>query len=211
MFVGEAEFIEEELDYLLDGDDDGAWASAIIEPGFGNPKRLSFAPYTSGNLVHQAYHIKKWQNATGLQVKDLTRIAEFGGGYGASVYIARQLGFTGEYWLFDLPEVSLLQQYYLSNVDVRGVLYSSLQNGGFWMPDSNIDLLIACWSLSEAPVSVRDEFLSDVNSFYYLFAFQDTWHEINNNSYFKSYCNKRSDLTWVEGEACRGAKYLFGK
>src|SRR5262245_14596703 len=56
------------------------------------------------NLTHQAYHILRWQEATGQRIADMRSIYEFGGGYGAMALVCNRLGFTGQYYIYDLPE-----------------------------------------------------------------------------------------------------------
>src|SRR3712207_7978939 len=39
-------------------------------------------PESSGNLLHHAYHVCRFEEATGLRAEQLELVVEFGGGYG---------------------------------------------------------------------------------------------------------------------------------
>lgn len=41
------------------------------------------ARFTSANRVHQAYHLYRFEQTTGLRIDDFGQIVEVGGGYGA--------------------------------------------------------------------------------------------------------------------------------
>lgn len=131
------------------------YLGAIAEPGVGTPER--YDGWTSGNLIHQAYHLMQWEQATGKHVEELDSIVEIGGGYGALALICARLGFCGRYVIADLPELELLQRYYLSNCGVEGV---------GWIPvhelDEGCNLLIALYSITEMEVDDRWGILNNV-------------------------------------------------
>lgn len=162
MFVGEAPYIVNE--YLSLCDEWPECLPAIAEGVTGNPKRLSFAPETSGNMVHQAYHLLQLRR-TGLDINSMRSIVEFGGGYGAMARLCRKLGYRGKYYIHDLPEFSYLQQYYLE------------QEGIDFIPGfcENADLLIACYSLSEVSEDTRLQFMSVVNPRCVLISYADVY------------------------------------
>lgn len=89
MFPGDVPYVRAEYDRL----DEAGWLGSLDEPGLGDPPRLPYDPSTSGNLVHQAYHLLAWTKATGLDMADMNTILEFGGGYGALALMAWRLGF----------------------------------------------------------------------------------------------------------------------
>lgn len=157
------------------------YLDVIQEPAIGHPQL--YDGWTSGNLIHQAYHLQQWEAATGRKVEQLGRIVEFGGGYGAMALVCRRLGFEGQYIIIDLPEVSLLQRYYLSQV--TGLdnieLVSEYTGAG--------DLFIACCSLSEAPVGIRDLVLKNIKIDSYLILYQDYWNG-DNITYFSRLTGK---------------------
>jgi hypothetical protein len=160
MFVGNAAYIEYEQEALP-----CYLAHLIDETKFGKPELLGS---TSGNLIHQAYHIAQWGDP--ISVSRIETIVEIGGGYGAMALICHRLGFRGQYIIYDLPEFSLLQQYYLSNVGVNNVEFATK------LPDHIVcDLLIGLYSLSEIPLSLRADVLRAYPSESYLFAYQAGW------------------------------------
>ena len=116
MFVGNAEYINVELKYLKSHREwDTRWKKAIFESPQGCP-----APYyrymkSSGNLIHHAYHLARFEDKTRLRINQLNCIFEFGGGYGSMCRLVHQLGFKGKYIIYDLPNFSHLQRYYLNN------------------------------------------------------------------------------------------------
>lgn len=135
------------------------WQPALQELPFGNPERLP-DPYawTSGALVAQAYHLACWEQSSGREVGELESILEVGGGYGAMARICYALGFDGVYQIADLPELCLLQQYYLSQLGAREGFFDL--DGMCWdITPKSSDLLIACYSLSEMPVRDRAAYL----------------------------------------------------
>lgn len=167
MFVGEGQIVDHEFDALQASEDWPHWRGILHEPGIGSPVRLPYADYTSGNLVHQAYHLWRWQSATGRRVRDLSSIVEIGAGYGALALLVRRLGFTGRYTIIDLPVFSLLQQYYLAQCGLEAE----------WRPNGDglkVDLLVGLWSLSE--MSPTDQF--------------DALHGLSANGYLVAGCGE---------------------
>lgn len=133
----------------------------------------------SMNLIHQAYHLHQWEQATGQRINQLDTIVEFGGGYGAMALLCHRLGFEGKYVIYDLPEFSLLQQYYLSQF--------GLGNTVEWNPKrkpKDIDLFMALYSLSEVEPKERDDsFLDSAKSCLLLYSGQ--WEQWDNVNYFQ--------------------------
>lgn len=131
------------------------------------------------NLTHQAYHILRWQEATGQNIADMSSIYEFGGGYGAMALVCRRLGFTGDYYICDLPEFALLQQWYLEECQVNNVVWVDKDTY------NDVDLLIACYSLSETDFSERDRILQAWTADSYLFLYSNKFEQYDNIEYFR--------------------------
>lgn len=149
----------------------------------------------SQNLIHQAYHLKLWEDTTGKRLDKQKSITEFGGGYGAMALVCRRLGFVGDYVIYDLPEFSLLQQWFLSQCGVEATW-----PGRF--TQDKVDLLLALYSLSETPLGVRGVFLGTVKAKSYLFLYSGPWQEYDNSAYFRSveylaHNWSHSELTWL--------------
>lgn len=159
------------------------------ESDFGNPPRLPDHPETSGNLVHQLYHLMQ----SGIDVSSLDSIVEFGGGYGAMAVVMWQQGFRGRYEIFDLPEWSLLQRYYLSHlVPEMNISYVS---GGELIPE-RIDLFLALYSVSEISLEGRQVVLDALPPSTFFLAHQDVYQGVDNNKWFDNYTQQRSDYHW---------------
>lgn len=130
------------------------------------------------NAIHQAYHLLRWEAVTGKRIADMQSIYEFGGGYGAMALIANRLGFRGKYYIYDLPEFALLQQWYLGQMGITGVEWRNR------ITALDADLLIACYSLSETTIEQRDRVLDKVRANSYLLLYSAEWEEYDNRAYF---------------------------
>lgn len=204
MFVGNAPYIQEELDYILSGllflDKYYVnWDEVIAEPEFGNPELLSDNRLrygrTSGNFIHQVYHIKTWQNRTNKYVKDLDSIIEFGGGYGTMALICRRLGFKGKYTIIDFPEFNLLQEFYLTNVGIDDIDFEITPTEYYNPIDAKCDLFIGLWSISEVAINWRWE-LNSIKANSYLFAYAPKWDKMDNQCWFDDFQANRPDYQW---------------
>jgi hypothetical protein len=188
MFVGNAPYIEYEITKLpppylsLSG-------SIIEEPGMGDPERYETTDglSTSGNLIHQAYHISHFDG----WLPELETVIEIGGGYGAMALICHRMGFRGRYIIYDLPEFSLLQQYYLSNVGVDGVEFRT-------QIDKQIeaDLLIGLYSLNEMPLDIRETIIDLCPAQSYLIAYGASWGGWDNMAWAMELMRHKKGHNW---------------
>ena len=186
MFVGEAPYIRSEFDYLMA--ENGGWKKAIQESGVGNPSRLSYADWTSGNLVHQAYHLKQWQDHSDLWALELDEVFEIGPGYGAMAVVLRQAGFQGDFGFHDLPEFDLLRRFYLDRVGIEVTDIASDSDG--------IRLTIALFSVDEMPLADRG--ILKWNADEYLIAYHPDYGGVDNTKFFKEFTELRPDLSWYD-------------
>lgn len=164
---------------------------ALFVPHFGPDDKLNDSNL-SMNLIHQAYHIQQWEQTTGKRINQLDTIVEFGGGYGAMALLCHRLGFNGKYVIYDLPEFSLLQEYYLSQF--------GLLDKVVWNPKrkpKDIDLFMALYSLSEVPPKERDALMVRSNS--YLCLYSGQWEQWNNVEWFKQFAMSTA-LEWQHTE-----------
>jgi hypothetical protein len=232
MFVANERYIANELNYLKQRPDwNECWRTAIEEVAAGWPIPFNEYPRSSGNLIHHAYHICQLQEVTAANVVTMELVFEFGGGYGSMCRLFHNLGFRGKYIIFDLPHFSALQRYYLQSVGVPVYTFEQLQSaesgvicvsdveevkelilddGERSQPNS---LVIATWSISEAPVGLRDEVLSLVSHFQsFLFAYQDSYAGIDNSIYFQKVKDRHQDIEWKHWmiEHLPGNHYLVG-
>lgn len=233
MFVGNRLFVDSELDYLMKRQNwKTAWEQVIQEDPVGTPKRYNRDKRTSGNRIHTAYHLARFETRTGLSVRESRLIVEFGGGYGSLCRLIHKLGFTGLYVIYDLPELVALQKFYLRSLSMPCIDANDISNltgqlsGIFCTSDINVlrrmeshaagmPLFIATWSLSETTSSLRQEIISIPmirSARAYLIAYQKYFEGMDNMDFFLRWCEKRPDIDWYDSEISHmpGSHYLFG-
>lgn len=140
------------------------------------------------NIIHQAYHILRWQEATGLKIADMESIYEFGGGYGAMAAVCSWMGFKGKYYIYDFPEFALLQRWYLEQHEIKNVKWYKR------IEPLDVDLLIACHSLSETDLDERDDVLGKVLADSYLFLYNNKFEQHGNIEYFQD--GASDEMNW---------------
>ena len=145
-------------------------------------------PYTL-----QYEHIGIWQQYTGLDITTLNSIVEFGGGYGAMLKCLRKLGFKGNYYGYDFPELLAIQRYYTFED------FSQPANGEY-------DLLISICAISESSLFDRQVFLDGKRFKHILIRYQATWDGIDNHKYFSSW---KGDKMNVKGQSYNDHWYLI--
>jgi hypothetical protein len=174
------------------------WRKIIKENEVGNPVRFFLYPRSSGNKIHQAYHLKKFTQETSVDLKKFINIIEFGGGYGNMANMLTSINKKINYIIFDTKEVGLLQYYYLKrlNLDVgigikkraKIILISEITDLKKKLSRMNTknSLFIANWSLSEVPMQIRDEvFFVFKKIDYQIISYQKQFEKINNLPYFQ--------------------------
>lgn len=231
MSVSNEYFLDEEFSSLRQSPEwNDKWKPALREVPTGNPIPFVYYPKTSGNCIHHAYHLQRLGGVTGYSVDDFDTILEFGGGYGGMCRLAHNLGFGGRYIIYDLPQFSALQEYYLRSLKLpvgteknpleteKGILCLSdigrMEQSLNRAAADRRTLFIATWSLSEAPIPVRDRvepFVSTCDA--YLMAYQDQFQTIDNRDYFSSW-EKRlgGGIEWWDRpiDHLPGNNYLIG-
>jgi len=172
------------------------WENLLKEDAVGDPIRYFLYLKSSGNRIRQVYHLKKFTDYAGINVKSIKNIIEVGGGYGCMARIFSKINRSCNYLIFDTEEVNYLQYYYLklNKLNVKfetikanfnltksiSLLRKKLFN------DNDSSLFIANWSISEMPLKLREKILKYIfNINYILISFQDKFENINNIEYFK--------------------------
>lgn len=208
------------------------WVSvcqALVDSPIGYPYPYFAFPESGGNLIHLAYNLGMFSERFS-DIASLECIVEFGGGYGGMCRLAHALGFKGTYIIFDLPEFSHLQEYYLRSAGVASVVRGAEATAGpgITLVDTFDDLakaietsqanqkkslLIATWSLSEAPVDIRERFLAIVHPQNYLLAYQQRFGEVDNAHHFGALKQRAPGLEWSDVPApyLRKDAYLVGR
>jgi len=187
------------------------WLPLLAEDRAGSP-RVMPETSTSANLVQHAYHVLRFQHATGMRPVDFTSVVEVGAGYGSMCRLLYRLSLGRvECTLLDLPEFSALQRYYLGLVGVPAVIVSDVAD--VKPPSDGRRLLVATWSLSEMPASTRSEILTGIGPVdAYLFGFQERFGEVENDAQFELLMTSLPDVSWTleRIEHIPGSRYLFG-
>ncbi|KKR32422.1 MAG: hypothetical protein UT65_C0001G0017 [Parcubacteria group bacterium GW2011_GWF2_39_8b] len=217
-----------ELEYLKSLPDWAEYDKAITESTIGKPKNFPDFKRSSGNLIHHAYSIALFSETFSLKIKSCHNIFEFGGGYGSLVRFMYQFGFTGKYIIFDLPEFSFLQKYYLSGIPRLGIdfnkntertekvvsLTTTIEQSVNSVGNKPLDIFIALWSLSECPIALREEIFKLLPlPKYFLIAYQEKFNNIDNVDYFKKLAILRPEYRWIDFPILHlpGNRYFFGK
>ena len=178
MFVGNNKHTQHKFDQL-----DEKWLSHIDDPGVGKP--TMFNDKTSGNYIEQAYHLSQLEKY--MNLSDIKSVIEFGGGYGAMRVVWNRAFGDDVYYMYDLPEFILLQEYYISKVIDAKTEYRTAKD------KSPADLCIAMFSLSETPIEQRNKFLDENPCDKYFIGFQSKFFDINNHKYFENWAQQ---LSW---------------
>ena len=196
------------------------WRPACLDDT-GAPPPVPGLPGSSGNRLHHAYQFLQLERAGGRGVQEFSHLVEFGAGYGAMCAVAHRLGFSGRYLLYDLPEWSALQRWYVGEIGLSeassGLIRTSSAEEELRAEVDAADeqsLLIAMWSLSETPLELRERILPGGERFGgYLFGYQATFEGIDNLAWFARFQQERPDVQWTGGEpeAASGNRYLVGR
>jgi hypothetical protein len=233
MFVGNENYVIDELNFLKRSPQwKERWRRAIVEVPVGRPRRFLLYPQSSGNLIHQAYHIARFEQEMSYRVEDAKYVLEFGGGYGSMCRLLFTLGFSGKYVLLDLPPFSELQKLYLRLSGIRVASTDSVHTE--WaqvlcikdMEDLESTVrkyfhqdavFIATRSLSESPFGVRCQVVNLFEKFAgILIAYQNQFEDIDNNAYFQELMARKASFQWrhipIQHWAGHGDHYyLFGR
>lgn len=227
MFVGNADYIAKELEFL---EGNMYWHSrykaAIKENTVGCPEMYCEYRQSSGNLIHHAYSLSQFEDKARVTVDHLELVLEFGGGYGSMCRLFHNLGFSGKYIIFDLPEFSALQRYYLGSLGLNvlkpnkaiaidsGIsCISDLSRLGELIRPTGRNLFLATWSISETSIAFRNEFLKNIpNIDNYLIAYQKVFNEVDNEAFFDSHAKSKQEFEWHKWEIphLKGNFYLVG-
>lgn len=135
-------------------------------------------------------------------LKKYKKILEIGGGYGDMCSVVHDMGFEGEYTIFDFPEIQQLQEYYLTKNDINAKFVSE------WEELEQYDLVIATWSLSEIPLELRENIMSKIGeSTNWLVCYQSNAFSgtLDNSEYFKTKFKDRNPVfTFIRESAYDG-------
>ena len=214
MYISNARYIQEELAFLQQRTDwKSRWQKAIRESSVGCPMPYWQDLRTSATQTHHAYHLARLEEKTATSVSDMDYVCEFGGGYGGMCRLMHNLGFNGKYVIFDLPEFSALQRYFLTalkftvspihdskTVVTGAVCISDLEQFRELLigaAGKSNPLFIATWSISEVPVNLRASILPLISSFKtVLIAYQNQFEQTDNVEFFRDWRESQKNKTW---------------
>lgn len=188
MFAADCEHVRAKLPLL-----NPRFQSAAREHPFGAPTTLPDHSDYSGASIIQAFYLQTFEQATGRAAARFQTVVEFGGGYGKMRHIFHRLGFRGHYHIFDLPEMALLQEFYLSNLGLDAHYHVVDDQGRFPLPPHEPDLLIAAYSLSEVSRELRSAFFDTCHPRYALIVHQDAWDGVDMNKEMDIFCSARHE------------------
>ena len=102
MFITNAMYILIELFFLRRQSNwTRRWKKALAEEKIGAPLPYWAYPRSSGNLIHHTYHIAQLESRLKERINAFDCIVEYGGGYGSMCRLCRNLGYEGDYFIFD--------------------------------------------------------------------------------------------------------------
>lgn len=217
MFVGNAPYIENEWKDLLRYN---RWRGRRLDcPFFGRPVRSDLDRKTTGDFIRHAHTLNEYEQKSGIPTEQFSSIFEFGAGYGALCFLIHKLGFMGKYQFYDLPEMELLQRYYLSNAIGGGIdtEWMDINDVGDLSDCENewkTDLFVAGISLSEAPIHTRNLFLNLIDADHYYITYLPTHDGVANHKYFTEYREKTAEqIEWVDwyNPHKKNIRYLYGR
>jgi hypothetical protein len=221
MFVAYGRYIEAEL-CALQGDHAwaGRWMPALVEDPCGCPLPSRLKSDTSNTLIHHVYHLMTIERQLG-DMGAFDEVIEFGGGYGSFARAFKTLGMAPKYHIHDLPEMTLLQRYFLRSVALHRRDPTVCENltWGSSIDDippvakSKSRLFVALWSLSETAAPERErwrEVIAECRGA--VFAFQGKFEGVDNRSWFTA-LQRTTDFSWSLWEIPHfaGNFYLIGR
>ena len=129
------------------------------------------------------HHYQTYQRLSGNKINRFNRIVELGGGCGDFCRFVRDMGYDGEYVIWDLPMVSLIQQISLSDVSVSFTHHVP--------KPAPRTLFVATWSLSETPLEFREDMVKKLSPNNYLICYQHEFEDLSNTEYFDTWTGSR--------------------
>lgn len=201
----------------------------LIEPIVGLPTIKDSMFLTSHNSIHHLYHLLFFSKKSKFSFTKKLEVFEFGGGYGNMAKIIRRISPRSTYSGIDIPQFTTLQYIYLSSIfnesDVNLVDRSQIilrgkinlltykENQLNLFNKRKIDLFIATWSLSEAPIRVQNYFKKNnfFNARYLLFAYQKNNKKAINAENIKLIPESYSIIYNAETDYVKGNFYLFAR
>ena len=201
---------------------------ALTESPVGKPLVNPHYPLSSPLLIQHGYHLIRLLEATQIDLATLRLVVDFGGGYGGFCRLLRNLGYREKYLIWDLPVMCALQRFYLRNVFPTAADGAAPPNIE-WLTSGDPgardvvarnaaerepSLFVATWSLSETPMTVREQIAPALEGFgHVLLAYQRNFGETDNVAWFGGLEKRLPQFHWrhFECPVFRNNFYLIGR
>ena len=161
---------------------------------------LSFQLDTTTYNLKSNHHIETYYQLTSKNILDYDRIVEFGGGVGDLSKLIFDLGYEGDYCIYDFEEILEVQKINFVPYKKKPQFISDIPKY------SKNTLFISTWAFSEAPLYLRDKFLNSLQPEDWLIITQRNIFGIDNDAYFKSWDGQRSEIPWIAWD--NGSYYI---
>lgn len=156
------------------------WMLAIgRDPDIGSPTSDLSPDGISGTFIRQLFIASIIENEIA-PIGSIRRVLEFGGGYGAFAVILKRMGFDGDHYVYDLPAVHILREWYLEQQNINTV---SLTKQRLLL----VDVFVSVCAIDEVTPKDREVFLDSVVARHYIFLFSKEWDAINNEDWFSDW------------------------
>jgi len=157
--------------------------------------RVKFPTYpelitTTYNLKSN-HHIETYIQLTSKNILEYDRIVEFGGGAGDLSKLIFDMGYEGEYVMYDIPEVLRIQELTFLPSNKKPTFTTEIPKY------SNNTLFISTWGFSEIPITLRNKFIDILQPENWLIVSQSNVFGVDNQLYFESWSGKRCEIPWV--------------
>lgn len=159
------------------------------DPLYGNPPGNRSPEKSSGTYIRQLV-VALLIDQHLMSIADMEWVFEFGGGYGALAVVLGRLGFEGLHYVYDLPALHLIRDWYLDNMHVKTESITKLYNTVI----EDVDVFVSVCSMDEAPLETRTRVLDSARANNYLFWITRMWDGIDNYNWFRD---------WVIGNGLR--------
>jgi len=190
-------YSKDTLRLLKERQDLNLWKYAIREPIVGHTetsyshiRKFINEMECSTWTLKAANHLLQYEKLSGKSIYDYEQIVEFGAGIGETSRLIRDLEYKGDLYIYDLPEISRISSYYLTQLGKKFI------NVGHYneIPNDKTTLFIATWSLSEVPFEYRNEIVEHFKNKDFLISFQNNLG-YNNWDYFNNVFPDKAKVT----------------
>lgn len=213
---------------------DQGWRKLAREVEFWSPLVLDEETGASPISLQHASHVERFRQwSGGVAPAELDVIFEFGGGFGGLSRTLRHGGFKGVHVIYDFALMNEIQRTFMARLGVSVVEPAEVAAGRLPAGQSAVlvsDLnelkavlealesrprkaLWATWSLSEAPIALRDRILGIIPFQWYMMTYQPSFGGLANGDYFEGVMAATEPLVaWRrEAIAMPGNFYVFGQ